>query len=403
MVYGRRPVMLGCSILLLATTIGAGASNSYNTHLACRILQGVAAGATESLLPLIITDMSFIDERGLWFGIYWGTQNVINTVFIVSSSYLVAATSWRWFYWVLAIFAGFGFLLNIFFLAETRYTRSTTSLNGQVVATDEWGVTHILTDAEARERFGTVQETSEGTTTGQKSYMQHLSPNSGRAPHPLRLALNSELKMLQCLSSPAVVWAVLAASISLGVGIAMSLVYGTILTKSFGWSQASVGLVNVGIFPASFAAMFYAGWIGDRMNIWLAKRRDGVHIPEDSLIQLIFPFVVSCIGLVIFAVTAQKPETHSAWGIIMGKQSAVLVNPYIPFLKTNLASPQVGHSSNSASSSSSSQPPISAPRPTPSTLVPPSSSSSASRTSSASAPPKVSSPWSQPTAIWRHS
>ena len=325
--------MLGCSILLLATTIGAGASNSYYTHLACRILQGVAAGATESLLPLIITDMSFIDERGLWFGVYWGTQNVINTVFIVSSSYLVAATSWRWFYWVLAIFAGFGFLLNILFLAETRYTRSTTSLNGQVVATDEWGVTHILTDAEARERFGAVQETSEeATTIQQKSHMQHLSPYQGRAPNPLRLAISSELKMIQCLSSPAVVWAVLAASISLGVGIAMSLVYGTILTKSFGWSQASVGLVNVGIFPASFAAMFYAGWIGDRMNIWLAKRRNGVHIPEDSLIQLIFPFLVSCIGLVIFAVTAQAPETHSAWGIIMGKQIETYTHP----LMTNL-------------------------------------------------------------------
>ena len=208
--------------------------------------------------------------------------------------------------------------------------------------------------------------------------MQHLSPYSGRAPHPLRLAVNSELKMLQCLSSPAVVWAVLAASISLGVGIAMSLVYGTILTKSFGWSQASVGLVNVGIFPASFAAMFYAGWIGDRMNIWLAKRRDGVHIPEDSLVQLIFPFVVSCIGLVIFAVTAQKPETHSAWGIIMGKQNTGphSIHKYT-FRCTNPASPQVGHSSNSASSSSSSRRPISAQRPTPLTLAPPSSSSSA--------------------------
>lgn len=319
MVYGRRPVMLGCSILLLGTTIGAGASNNYDTHLACRILQGVAAGATESLLPLIITDMSFIDERGLWFGIYWGSQNLINAVFNVCSSYLVAATSWRWFYWVLAIFAGFGMLLNFLFLVETRYTRSATSINGQVVATDEWGVTHILADAEARERFGAVQEQSEATTIAQKSYMQHLSPYQGRAPNALNLAISSELKMLQSLSSPAVVWAVLSASITLGVGIAMSLVYGTILTKSFGWSQASVGLVNAGILPASFAAMFYAGWIGDRMNIWLAKRRNGVHIPEDSLIQLIFPFLVSCIGLIIFAVTAQAPESHSAWGIIMGK------------------------------------------------------------------------------------
>ncbi|KAG9704170.1 MFS general substrate transporter, partial [Aureobasidium melanogenum] len=81
MMFGRRPIFLACSILLIGSTFGAGASNSYNTHMACRILQGVAAGATESVLPLIITDMTFVDERGLYFGIYWGTQNLINTVF----------------------------------------------------------------------------------------------------------------------------------------------------------------------------------------------------------------------------------------------------------------------------------------------------------------------------------
>lgn len=64
--------------------------------------------------------------------------------------------------------------------------------------------------------------------------------------------------------------------------------------------------------------MFYAGFIGDKMNIWLAKRRGGIHMPEDSLIQLIFPFFVGCIGLIIYAVTAMWPESHSSWGIIMG-------------------------------------------------------------------------------------
>jgi MFS family permease len=49
MVFGRRPILLGCTILLLGSVVGAGVSQSYNTHMACRILQGIAAGATESV------------------------------------------------------------------------------------------------------------------------------------------------------------------------------------------------------------------------------------------------------------------------------------------------------------------------------------------------------------------
>lgn len=72
MLFGRRPVLIGCCVLLIASTIGAAESNSYNNHLACRALQGIATGATESVLPLILADISFLDERGLLYGAYWG-------------------------------------------------------------------------------------------------------------------------------------------------------------------------------------------------------------------------------------------------------------------------------------------------------------------------------------------
>lgn len=48
-VFGRRPVLLACTLLLLGSTVGAAMSQSYNTHMACRVLQGVATGATESV------------------------------------------------------------------------------------------------------------------------------------------------------------------------------------------------------------------------------------------------------------------------------------------------------------------------------------------------------------------
>jgi MFS family permease len=65
-------VFLLSSLLLLASAIWAAKSGtSFESHLAARLVQGVAGGATESLLPLILTDISFVHERAYYFGAYW--------------------------------------------------------------------------------------------------------------------------------------------------------------------------------------------------------------------------------------------------------------------------------------------------------------------------------------------
>jgi hypothetical protein len=65
--------------------------------------------------------------------------------------------------------------------------------------------------------------------------------------------------------------------------------------------------------------MFFAGYLGDKITLRLAKRRNGVHIPEDSLVSLVFPTIVCAIGIAVYAVAANNPEKYTAWGIIMGK------------------------------------------------------------------------------------
>jgi hypothetical protein len=53
------------------------------------------ASVISQVLPLVITDVSFLDERGLLFGFYWGTQSCVNAVFTVTVSYLAAGLGWR--------------------------------------------------------------------------------------------------------------------------------------------------------------------------------------------------------------------------------------------------------------------------------------------------------------------
>lgn len=90
------------------------------------------------------------------------------------------------------------------------------SVRGQVVHTDEFGVTRILSDDEARE-FGAYNGDNAAASTQKRTFIQTLNPVSPVAPHGFKLAGTVLLKMLSALSSPAVVWAILASSISLGM------------------------------------------------------------------------------------------------------------------------------------------------------------------------------------------
>jgi hypothetical protein len=65
--------------------------------------------------------------------------------------------------------------------------------------------------------------------------------------------------------------------------------------------------------------MFFAGYLGDKITLRLAKRRNGTHIPEDSLVSLIFPTIVCAIGIAVYTVSANNPEKYTSWGIIMGE------------------------------------------------------------------------------------
>jgi MFS family permease len=66
--YGRRPVYVSSFVLYTACAVWAGASKTYRSELAARIIMGAAAGAAEVLAPLTISDIFFLHERGTIMG-----------------------------------------------------------------------------------------------------------------------------------------------------------------------------------------------------------------------------------------------------------------------------------------------------------------------------------------------
>ena len=320
LVFGRRPVFFISTIGLCLATIGCAVSNSYSGQLAGRIIQGLTTGCTESVLPLILSDITFLHQRSTIYGYYWASQSLLSAVWGIVSSYEAIGISWRWFYGIYVIFIGVGSIIVFFLTTETKFKRPAANIDGQVVITDEFGVTRVLAEEELRDNLNLVESSHQlDANTPKKTYLQSLSLWSGKSPRAIRTILTCYLQMVESLTSPGVVFALLCAAIVLGCSVGMSLTYNTVLTTVYSWAAIDVGLINIGTIPACLLAMAYAGFLGDKITVWLAKRNDGVHIPEHRLILLIFPGIIGFGALFLYGATASNTSGNLTWwGPYMG-------------------------------------------------------------------------------------
>ncbi|KAI1062600.1 hypothetical protein LB506_006464 [Fusarium annulatum] len=319
--YGRRPVFLISTVVLLAATIGSAAQNSYDGHLASRVMQGLATGASESLLPLMLTEVTFLHERGRVFGLYWTVQNVLSSTMGLTSSYEAAALGWRWYYWVFAILVGAGLVLACLFGFETRFQRPVVSLDGRAVLTDDFGVTHVVPDSEAQEyleRHGIEDQRGDEADVPLKSYGQMLKPWGSSHKTPGQIMLLSLLRMAQSMTSPAILFTVLASSITLACVVDVSLTYDAVL-QQYGWNPKDIGLINLGGIIGGLLGAAYCTLLGEPFVIWMARRNYGIHKPEHRLIVLMPVAILGFAMLLLygFMATAAFEGSGSYWGILV--------------------------------------------------------------------------------------
>lgn len=325
--------------ILLGATIAGALQNSYDGHLASRIVQGLATGASESLLPLMLTEVTFLHQRGLVFGLYWTFQNILSQIINLVSTYLNEAAGWRWYYWLFVITVAAGLVFALLGAFETQFSRPAASLDGQVVVTDEFGVTTVLTDAEAQEYLARAEQDKRASGDGpmpastefgpRRTYAQKVTQWWTPHPEPLRVICLSWLHMAQSFTSPGILYAVLLSSIVLGCSVGMSLTYNAVLVQEYGWAAQNVGLINVGGIVGALLGSLYCSFLGQPFLFWLARRNNGVHLPEHHLLTLVFPAVVAVATLLLYGYTAGGGATwwgpYLAWTFFQYSFIAVLV------------------------------------------------------------------------------
>ena len=323
-------------VVLLASTVLAAVQNTYDAHLAARIVQGLSTGASESLLPLMLTEITFLHQRGRVFGLYWTVQNILSSTINLSSSYINQDLGWRWYYWVFVITITVGLIIAFFFGFETQFTRSAASVDGQLIFTDEYGVTNIIPDDEAQDYFArmaregmTLPSTDDGSDDIRKTYLQKIRPWSDVQDRPLRIMLLTYLHMFQSLTSPGIIYAILTSSITLGCSIGMSLTYNHVLMDNYHWEPKNIGLINVGGVIGSLLGMLYCTFLGDPFVLYLARRNKGVHKPEHQLLTLTIPAIIGVAILLLYGYTAGGGATwwgpYLGWTIFQYTFTAVLI------------------------------------------------------------------------------
>lgn len=111
-------------LIVLAGTIWCGSARSHASLIGGRVLQGLGVSMFESVTFAIIGDMYHVHQRGSRMAIYLVSQTGGANIPGIIAGVVATNMTWRWVFWLLAIFLGLGLLLAIPFGWETAFVRN---------------------------------------------------------------------------------------------------------------------------------------------------------------------------------------------------------------------------------------------------------------------------------------
>ncbi|KAI8417421.1 hypothetical protein FOFC_03734 [Fusarium oxysporum] len=313
-------------------TAGEGVSIFYSRSAgewyAHRILLGFFVSPIESLPEVSIPDIFFAHERGTWMSLYVFTLFGSNFLAPLVAGFFADAYGWRWTMHFGAIFAAFSFLILFLFMEETIYFRPTfEGLEDQVQPTkgegEDGGESGNLqraptaNDKKITTTIGNDQE--EGTVHPKKSLTAHLVlfvKKDGR-PNKKNMFKSMLAPLPLMVLFPNVAWAGFIYGINLCWYNVLNATTSPILSTSpYNWSTSMVGLMYVGPIIGAALGCLWSGIVADRIALSLARRNNGIREPEHRLWPLALSALLSCVGLIVWGVGADK---HIPWiGLAIG-------------------------------------------------------------------------------------
>ena len=312
--YGRRPAYIFSFVGYTACAIWAGVSKSYSSELASRILLGFFAGSGECIAPMSIVDMWFLHERGFWMAVYNCALSVGVSAGIIISGLITISLSWRYIYYIASILIGATTILVIFTLPETAFNRSPVDVPTELEATSKIYRNGIepRDDGLMKVQQEHIEELAESTSTSppitpvpkKKNFAQNLKIFHGKLTHEPFWRMF--YRPIVLLAVPAVLWATLVMSVTIGFLVAISSNFASAFSTTYNFSSLESGLCFISGLIFTMLGLFGGGMASDFTADFFTKRNGGIREPEMRLPAIMIGLITTPLGLVLYGVGIDK-------------------------------------------------------------------------------------------------
>lgn len=119
--FGRRPVYLATTIVMLITAIWSARIQTEGDLMGTNVLMGLSGAVNETLFQMTVSDLFFVHQRGTLNGLLLIFGTLGNYFGPVAAGYCATSMGWRWPFWFSAIFLGVTLILLALFLEESKY------------------------------------------------------------------------------------------------------------------------------------------------------------------------------------------------------------------------------------------------------------------------------------------
>ena len=290
-IYGRRIIFIVGTTIALVSTIGAAVAKNYGGYMAARFFQGfgVSPGATVGMA--VVGDLFFEYERGQKLGLWVLAIDAGLLVGPIIGGFMDLVSS-AWIQWLTALLFALLLILEVAFMPETLYPR-----NHMLARMPGISDTSPSTDIEkpAGDALPDLKRTK-------NLIFLNFRPVPGMR-HPAPWA--SCIRFLLTFKYPIVVISVLIYCFAWYWWI-LSVI--TMLPLAYpNYSPQIQGLLFLGLLIGTlFSEIFFSGRLSDFIVTKLAKKNNGVRIPEMRL-WLAYPAaMLSAIGLIIWGISIDK-------------------------------------------------------------------------------------------------
>ncbi|KAF1845003.1 MFS transporter-like protein [Cucurbitaria berberidis CBS 394.84] len=339
--FGRRPVYLLSQLINFGTSIWRAKANSYGSFMGACIVNGIGAGPAETIMPEIIADIFFLDDRGKWNTLYWVVYMGSLMIGPIVSGSMTETVGWRNFWWLNTGMLGLSFLMVVFMFPETRFQRTlpnalaqskTSSLDEKSQATTAENVNTIDTKVDGNEikHVNTANSTLPNTAVLEATETAARDPFLGRGTpgkwqwrlfqpnaHPFRSIFLDLWIPWKLFAFPVVEFAAFVASWSCSSFLTINLTQSQVLANPpYNMKPMIVGFTNFAIMVGALIGLFTAGPLSDWVSARSTKRNRGIREPEMRLPAMIPYVIIMFIGNIVVSVGYERKWPWEAIVII---------------------------------------------------------------------------------------